>query len=63
MPARVLVIEDNAANLDLMIYLLAAFGHTTFAATDGEEGLAAAAAQKPDLIVCDIHMPKLLGLI
>jgi two-component system cell cycle response regulator len=61
MPAKILVIEDNAANLDLMVYLLGAFGHATYAAHDGEEGLAKAASEKPDLIVCDVQLPKLDG--
>jgi two-component system cell cycle response regulator len=61
MPARILVIEDNPANLELMCYLLRAFGHTTMAARDGEEGLLTARAQRPDLIVCDIQLPNMDG--
>jgi len=59
--ARILVIEDNRENLDLMLYLLGAFGHTAYAAGDGDEGLSKAAAEKPDLIVCDVHLPVLDG--
>ena len=58
---QVLVIEDNPANLDLMLYLLEAFGHGTVAAHDGEEGLRTAMENKPDLILCDIHLPKMDG--
>jgi two-component system, cell cycle response regulator len=54
-------IEDNAANLDLMIYILEAFGHTTHSAHDGEEGLEKAASLRPDLIICDIQLPKADG--
>ena len=61
MRARILVIEDNTANLDLMVYLLGAFGHIAVSARDGEEGLRAAAQVKPDLILCDIHLPKMDG--
>jgi CheY-like chemotaxis protein len=61
MGARILVIEDNTANLDLMVYLLGAFGHIAVSARDGEEGLRAAAQVKPDLILCDIHLPKMDG--
>ena len=61
MSARILVIDDNPANLDLMMYLLGAFGHTAIAASDGEKGLQIAAEQRPDLILCDIHMPKMDG--
>jgi CheY-like chemotaxis protein len=61
MGARILVIEDNTANLYLMVYLLGAFGHIAVSARDGEEGLRAAAQVKPDLILCDIHLPKMDG--
>lgn len=61
MPARILLIEDNRASLELMSYLFGAFGHTTLAATDGESGLALIAAERPDLVVCDIDMPGLDG--
>jgi CheY-like chemotaxis protein len=59
--ARILVIEDNPANLDLMIYLLDAFGHTPLAATDGEVGIALIQNETPHLIICDIQLPKLSG--
>jgi CheY-like chemotaxis protein len=59
--ARILVIEDNPANLDLMVYLLDAFGHTPLAATDGEVGIALIQNEKPHLIICDIQLPKLSG--
>jgi len=61
MPARILVIEDNPTNLDLMTYLLAAFGHTTLTALNGEAGLQAAQRERPDLIICDIQLPGLDG--
>jgi CheY-like chemotaxis protein len=59
--SRILVIEDNATNLELMTYLLRAFGHTTFAALDGEEGVEAAIRIRPDLILCDLALPKMDG--
>jgi CheY-like chemotaxis protein len=58
---RILVIEDNAANMELMTYLLTAFGHTTIEAIDGEAGIEAALRTVPDLILCDLAMPKLDG--
>lgn len=61
MGARILVIEDNPANLELITYLLNAFGHTTIAARDGEEGVEAALRNKTDLILCDVALPKLDG--
>jgi CheY-like chemotaxis protein len=59
--ARVLIIEDNPANLELMTYLLGAFGHTVVAAEDGRQGLEAARREQPDLIVCDVQLPALDG--
>jgi CheY-like chemotaxis protein len=55
------VIEDNAANLELMTYLLGAFGHVTIVARDGEEGVAAALLTHPDLILCDLALPVMDG--
>jgi len=61
MGARILVIEDNPQNLRLMTYLLTSFGHTTTTAVDGQAGLAAARADRFDLVLCDILMPVLDG--
>lgn len=61
MPARVLVIEDDPNTLELMTYLLTAFGHTVLAANNGATGLALAGAERPDLIACDIQLPGLDG--
>ena len=58
---RILVIEDNPANVALMTYLLNAFGHTTIVARDGEEGVEAALRTSPDLVLCDLALPKLDG--
>jgi two-component system cell cycle response regulator len=44
-----------------MLYLLGAFGHATSSAGDGETGLARALEDLPDLIVCDVQLPKLDG--
>ena len=51
MSARVLVIEDNASSLELMIYLLESFGYMPFPARDGEEGIKVARSERPDLIL------------
>jgi two-component system, cell cycle response regulator len=61
MAARILIIEDNQANMDLLLYLLSAFGHVPLAAYDGERGVAMARAERPDLILCDLHLPRLDG--
>lgn len=62
MPARILIIEDNPANLELMRYLLHAFGHDTLTACDGQAGLEAAQRESPDLIICDVELPKINGM-
>ena len=61
MSARILIIEDNATNMELMVYLLRAFGYTPLSASDGEAGVEAARREQPDLIICDVHLPKLDG--
>jgi CheY-like chemotaxis protein len=61
MGARILVIEDNPTNLELVVYLLRAFGHQPIAALDGEEGVSVALEALPDLILCDLALPKLDG--
>ncbi len=61
MSSKILVIEDNAPNLELMGYLLRAGGYATFEARDGEQGLRVALAERPDLIICDLQMPRLSG--
>jgi diguanylate cyclase (GGDEF)-like protein/PAS domain S-box-containing protein len=59
--ARILIIEDNPTNMELMVYLLQAFGYTPLMAYDGEEGVRIARSELPDLIICDVHLPKLDG--
>lgn len=59
--ARILVIEDNPESLELMRYLIHAFGHAALLATDGEPGIDLALSETPDLIVCDIHLPTMDG--
>lgn len=61
MTLTILIIEDNAANLELMRYLLAAAGHTVLTASDGQAGLALAVERMPDIILCDLHMPVMDG--
>jgi CheY-like chemotaxis protein len=61
MAARVLIIEDNKANLELAEYLLKASGYMTLTARDGEEGVRGARKEHPDLIICDLQMPIMDG--
>lgn len=60
-PARVLVIDDDAAVRRHLDTLLAAEGHTVDEAPDGREGLSKAFAHPPDLILLDLMMPQLSG--
>ncbi len=58
---RVLIVEDNRTNLDLMAYLVRAGGCTVLSAEDGLAGLELARRERPDVIVCDIQLPKMDG--
>jgi two-component system, cell cycle response regulator len=61
MPVRILVIEDNPANLELMVYLLRAYKYEPLSASDGEVGLELARRERPDVVVCDIQLPRMDG--
>ena len=61
-PSRVLVVDDNAQNLELLCAYMEDVAHvTTIAATNGIEAMAEVAAEQPDLILLDIMMPKMSG--
>jgi two-component system cell cycle response regulator len=59
--ARILIIEDNVTNLELMVYLLEAFGYSPVCARDGEAGIEIAQRETFSLIICDIQMPIIDG--
>jgi CheY-like chemotaxis protein len=59
--ARILVVEDNPANMALMDYLLRAFDYPVLAAISGEEAIAAVDGDRPDLILMDLQLPKMTG--
>lgn len=61
MRARILVIEDNPVNMELVVYLLQSRGHAVSTAVDGQDGLDAVARQPPELVICDLEMPVLDG--
>jgi CheY-like chemotaxis protein len=61
MKARVLLIEDNAANMDLARYLLEAHGFACEEARDGSAALEAARHRRPDLVLCDMQLPDMDG--
>jgi two-component system cell cycle response regulator DivK len=60
--AKVLVIEDNATNMTLAVFLLQSVGHTVLSATDAEAGLTLARSEQPELILMDIQLPGMDGL-
>jgi two-component system cell cycle response regulator DivK len=60
--ARVLVVEDNAANLKLVTFILESASHTVIPAADAEAGLTIARDEHPDLILMDIQLPGMDGL-
>ena len=59
--AKILIVDDRPTNRELLVTLLGYAKHDVFEAIDGEEGLAVAQAQHPDLIITDIVMPKMDG--
>lgn len=61
-PARILIVDDTPANVDILARRLSAHGYEILTAGDGEEGLAVAKEQQPDLILLDIMMPKMDGI-
>jgi two-component system cell cycle response regulator DivK len=60
--ATVLIVEDNAANMKLAVFLLESVGHTVLRATNAEAGLRLARAEQPNLILMDIQLPGMDGL-
>jgi two-component system sensor histidine kinase/response regulator len=60
-PGRILVVDDQPANLRVVSTLLARDGYDVLTATEGEEALAIASAQLPDLMLLDMIMPGMDG--
>jgi CheY-like chemotaxis protein len=61
MARRVLVVEDNPVNLELVAALLEGEGCGVLLAESADLGLRLAAAEHPDLIVMDIQLPRMSG--
>ena len=61
MAASILVVEDNADNMQLMHYLLKAFGYEPLLARSGAEGIRLARERRPDLVLMDVQMPEMDG--
>lgn len=58
---KILLIEDNLDMRENTVEILQFAGYQVEAAVDGKEGVAAARAHRPDLILCDIMMPEMDG--
>jgi two-component system, cell cycle response regulator DivK len=58
----ILVVEDNPRNRKLVIDVLDALGYRTLAAGSGEEGVALARANPPDLVLMDVQLPGMDGV-
>jgi CheY-like chemotaxis protein len=60
-PARILVADDDAWILRMVATVLGQRGHTIEIASDGEEAYLKALETPPDLLICDVMMPKMSG--
>lgn len=58
---RILVVEDNMDNMTLISDVLESLDYDVIQAHDGEDGLAKSSAEKPDLILMDLSLPKMDG--
>jgi len=59
--ARVLIVEDDPASMDLALRIVRLEKHEPITTMDGETALAVARAVRPDLILLDLHIPHLDG--
>lgn len=58
---KILVVEDNYKNRELLEAVLQAQGYRVITAVNGNEGIYKAKEHKPDLILMDIQMPRIDG--
>ena len=61
-PTRILIVEDNKADLRLLKDILERYGYDTLQTGDGLEAINLALAHLPDLILMDIQLPEISGL-
>jgi CheY-like chemotaxis protein len=60
-PRRILVVDDEERVREMIDFRLRLFGYEVLHAVDGQEALAVAAKEKPDLVLLDVMMPELDG--
>lgn len=60
-PARILIVDDHADNIEVLRARLEARGYATLSASDGQGALDLVAQEPPDLILLDVMMPKMDG--
>ena len=58
---KILYVEDNEDNIYMLKSRLSRAGYTVVIATDGEQGVAMAASERPDLVLMDLSLPVLDG--
>lgn len=58
---KILVVEDNQDNREMVVKVLKFNGYEVVEAVDGEEAITKARAENPDLILLDIYLPKMDG--
>ncbi|RJP47169.1 MAG: response regulator [Anaerolineaceae bacterium] len=58
---RVLIVEDNVDNYELVRFLLERAGYQVLSASNGVEGVDAAKREQPDMILMDLSMPEMDG--
>ncbi len=61
MTIKILIVEDNELNLDMLSRRLQRKGYEVISAIDGEKGVAMAQTEAPDLILMDLSLPVLDG--
>jgi len=61
MPSRLLYVEDNDDNIYVITHRLGRAGFTVIVARDGEQGVAMAGSESPDLILMDLRLPGIDG--
>ena len=59
--ARILIVEDNEMNRDMLSRRLVKKGHVVVIATDGLMGIEMARSEKPDLVLMDMSLPEVDG--